>query len=184
MLQIKRTRSITAASSKETISKRRKTIEQAQQKGEEETLPIVQSALKLHAIRQPYEVSDDHPLPSIQHDSELLVKVQAIGLNPIDWKAPYEPDTQHHNHITTDNPPATTTSAFQSSPTSPAENTAAQYSSLHQHPRLASKKAIASSSPPPTTATRVKPHTKTTALLLLLTPSACLPTSPLIRAVF
>ncbi|KAI4949278.1 hypothetical protein J4E91_005016 [Alternaria rosae] len=88
MLQIKRTRSITAASSKETISKRRKTIERAQQKGEEETLPTVQSALKLHAIRQPYEVSDEHPLPSIQHDSELLVKVQAIGLNPIDWKAP------------------------------------------------------------------------------------------------
>ncbi|KAI4671880.1 uncharacterized protein J4E78_000378 [Alternaria triticimaculans] len=88
MLQVKRTRSITAASSKETISKRRKTIEQVQRKGKEETLPRVQSALKLHAIRQPYEVSADHPLPSIQHDSELLVKVQAVGLNPIDWKAP------------------------------------------------------------------------------------------------
>ncbi|KAI4678502.1 uncharacterized protein J4E84_008758 [Alternaria hordeiaustralica] len=88
MLHVKRTRSITAASSKETISKRRKTIEQVQPKGKEETLPTVQSALKLHAIRQPYNVSTDHPLPSIQHDSELLVKVQAAGLNPIDWKAP------------------------------------------------------------------------------------------------
>ncbi|KAI4650940.1 hypothetical protein J4E93_003297 [Alternaria ventricosa] len=88
MLQVKRTRSITAASSQEATSKRRKTIEQVQQKGKEETLPAVQSALKLHAIRQPYEVSADHLLPSIQHDSELLVKVQAVGLNPIDWKAP------------------------------------------------------------------------------------------------
>jgi len=177
MLQVKRTRSITAASSKETISKRRKTIERVQQKGKEETLPRVQPALKLHAIRQPYEVSADHPLPSIQHDSELLVKVQAVGLNPIDWKAPYELRTQPHTHISTNNPPATTTSAFQPSPTSPAENTAAQFSSPQQHPRLASKKATASSSPQPTTATHAKPHTNTTASHPLSTPSACLPTS-------
>lgn len=50
--------------------------------------PEQQSALLLHAIRQPYEVAIDHAVPVIQHDSELLVKVTAVGLNPIDWKAP------------------------------------------------------------------------------------------------
>ncbi|KZM19130.1 uncharacterized protein EKO05_0010208 [Ascochyta rabiei] len=50
--------------------------------------PEQQSALLLHAIRQPYEVAVDHAVPEIQHDSELLVKVTAVGLNPIDWKAP------------------------------------------------------------------------------------------------
>ena len=175
MLQVKRTRSITAASSKETISKRRKTIEQVQQKGKEETLPTVQSALKLHAIRQPYNVSTDHPLPSIQHDSELLVKVQAVGLNPIDWKAPYEPTTQPHTHITTNIPPATTTSASQPSPTSPAANTAAQFSSPQQQPHHGSKRATASSSLQPTTATHAKPPINTTASHPPSTPFACLP---------
>jgi hypothetical protein len=52
------------------------------------TYPEQQSALLLHAIRQPYEVAIDHAVPEIQHDSELLVKVTAVGLNPIDWKAP------------------------------------------------------------------------------------------------
>jgi len=183
MLQVKRTRSITAASSKETISKKRKTVEQVQQKGKEETLPRVQPALKLHAIRQPYEVSADHALPSIQHDSELLVKVQAVGLNPIDWKAPYELLTQHHAQVPTNNPPATTTSASQPFPTYPAENTAAQSSSPQQHPPLASKKATASSSPQPTIAIRAKPHTNTTASHPPSTPSACPPTSPSIQAV-
>lgn len=50
--------------------------------------PEQQSALLLHAIRQPYEVTIDHAIPEIHHDSELLVKVTAVGLNPIDWKAP------------------------------------------------------------------------------------------------
>ncbi|KAJ4314453.1 hypothetical protein N0V94_006446 [Neodidymelliopsis sp. IMI 364377] len=50
--------------------------------------PKKQSALLLQAIRQPYEVVFDHAVPEIQHDTELLVKVTAVGLNPIDWKAP------------------------------------------------------------------------------------------------
>jgi hypothetical protein len=50
--------------------------------------PEQQSALLLHAIRQPYEVAVDRAVPEIQHDFELLVKVTAVGLNPIDWKAP------------------------------------------------------------------------------------------------
>jgi NADPH:quinone reductase-like Zn-dependent oxidoreductase len=52
-------------------------------------LPKVQSALKLHAIRQPYDLAEDHPVPATQHEHELLIKVEAIGLNPIDWKAPW-----------------------------------------------------------------------------------------------
>ena len=50
--------------------------------------PGQQSALLLHAIRQPYEVAVDHAVPEIQDDTELLVKVTAAGLNPIDWKSP------------------------------------------------------------------------------------------------
>jgi hypothetical protein len=103
MLQVKRTRSVTVAPSKHTTSKRRKTIEKAQQIERAETLPTVQSALQLHAIRQPYEVSNNQPLPKIQHNSELLIKVQAIGLNPIDWKAPYaiNPPTNSQTHTLT-----------------------------------------------------------------------------------
>ena len=51
-------------------------------------VPKTQSALLLHAIRTPYQVNKDHALPSVQDDHELLVKVSAVGLNPIDWKAP------------------------------------------------------------------------------------------------
>jgi hypothetical protein len=51
--------------------------------------PENQSALLLHAVRQPYEHTSDHSIPQVEHDHELLVKVSAVGLNPIDWKAPY-----------------------------------------------------------------------------------------------
>lgn len=50
--------------------------------------PDRQNALLLHAIRQPYEIANDHAVPEIQNDTELLVKVTAAGLNPIDWKSP------------------------------------------------------------------------------------------------
>lgn len=60
------------------------------QREEEHTeQPENQSALLLHAVRQPYEHISDHSIPNIEHDHELLVKVSAVGLNPIDWKAPY-----------------------------------------------------------------------------------------------
>ncbi len=54
----------------------------------EEAQPKRQSALLLHAIRQPYAVDVDYAIPEIQNDTELLVKVTAAGLNPIDWKSP------------------------------------------------------------------------------------------------
>jgi hypothetical protein len=59
-----------------------------QRRDAEIRIPKAQSALLLHAIRQPYELATNHPLPSVKSDHELLVKVSAIGLNPIDWKAP------------------------------------------------------------------------------------------------
>jgi hypothetical protein len=52
-------------------------------------IPDTQSALLLHAIRQPYELKEGYPTPKVLRDDELLVKVTAVGLNPIDWKAPY-----------------------------------------------------------------------------------------------
>ena len=52
------------------------------------THPEQQSALLLHAIRQPYQVASNRAVPEIQNDTELLVKVTAAGLNPIDWKSP------------------------------------------------------------------------------------------------
>ncbi|KAI0195430.1 quinone oxidoreductase [Astrocystis sublimbata] len=47
-----------------------------------------QTALLLYAPKQSYQIRDDHPTPRIDNGSELLVKTQVIGLNPIDWKAP------------------------------------------------------------------------------------------------
>lgn len=52
------------------------------------TYPEQQFALLLHAIRQPYQVASNCAVPEIQNDTELLVKVTAAGLNPIDWKSP------------------------------------------------------------------------------------------------
>ncbi|KAF2703622.1 GroES-like protein [Pleomassaria siparia CBS 279.74] len=51
-------------------------------------VPETQSALLLHAIREPYKITSDYPVPQTQGEDELLVKVTAVGLNPIDWKAP------------------------------------------------------------------------------------------------
>lgn len=56
---------------------------------EDAEIAETQSALLLHAIRQPYEFSSNYPIPKVEGDDELLVKVTAVGLNPIDWKAPY-----------------------------------------------------------------------------------------------
>ncbi|PYI18923.1 oxidoreductase [Aspergillus japonicus CBS 114.51] len=47
-----------------------------------------QSALLLHGIGQQYTLVTDHAIPSVLGKEEILVKIQAIGLNPIDWKGP------------------------------------------------------------------------------------------------
>lgn len=53
--------------------------------------PIIdrQKALLLHGAHQQYTLVTDHIVPEILRDGEILVKVVAIGLNPIDWKGPY-----------------------------------------------------------------------------------------------
>lgn len=50
-----------------------------------------QRALLIHAAQQPYTLVTDHLVPAILKEGEILVKVAAIGLNPVDWKGPYVP---------------------------------------------------------------------------------------------
>lgn len=68
--------------------KRRKTHKSSTQSRKRIAVPSTQSKLVLNAVREPYNLSEKQDIPAIQGDSELLVKVEAIGLNPIDWKAP------------------------------------------------------------------------------------------------
>jgi len=49
-------------------------------------LPTVQTQLLLHQPRSPYETFAEGDIPNLK-DGELLVQVEAIGLNPIDWKS-------------------------------------------------------------------------------------------------
>jgi hypothetical protein len=51
-------------------------------------IPSSQTVLLLHGLRQPYQITDGHPVPSTKHGHELLVRTDTIGLNPIDWKSP------------------------------------------------------------------------------------------------
>ncbi|KAH6845665.1 hypothetical protein B0I37DRAFT_392684 [Chaetomium sp. MPI-CAGE-AT-0009] len=50
--------------------------------------PETQTVLLLHGARQPYQLTENHPVPLFRDDREVLVRTQAIGLNPMDWKAP------------------------------------------------------------------------------------------------
>ncbi|KAJ5565718.1 Polyketide synthase enoylreductase [Penicillium sp. DV-2018c] len=47
-----------------------------------------QKVLLLKGPREQYALVDDHAIPSVLHEGEILVKVLAIGLNPVDWKGP------------------------------------------------------------------------------------------------
>jgi NADPH:quinone reductase-like Zn-dependent oxidoreductase len=49
-------------------------------------MPESQSQLLLHEAKTPYKVEDARSIPELL-PGELLVQVQAIGLNPIDWKS-------------------------------------------------------------------------------------------------
>lgn len=51
-------------------------------------VPETQSVLLLYGPKQPYEVVENYPVPKLKNEAEVLVKTSAIGLNPIDWKAP------------------------------------------------------------------------------------------------
>lgn len=49
--------------------------------------PKTQRALLLHGARQRYELTLSHPLPVIKAPNEVIIRVIAIGLNPVDWKS-------------------------------------------------------------------------------------------------
>lgn len=48
-----------------------------------------QQVLILNGPKEDYTLKVDHDIPTLGRPDEILVKVLAIGLNPIDWKAPY-----------------------------------------------------------------------------------------------
>ena len=51
-------------------------------------IPKTQTVLLLLAAGQPYQLTENYAVPNLLGEHEVLVKTQAIGLNPIDWKAP------------------------------------------------------------------------------------------------
>lgn len=51
--------------------------------------PQRQKILILEKIKQPYREVEGYPVPQVRHDREVIVQNAVIGLNPIDWKAPY-----------------------------------------------------------------------------------------------
>jgi hypothetical protein len=84
----KRTRSATNLTLDKSLQQKRRKIDDDFVRREEEIgVPLAQTALLLHAVRQPYN-TENHDVPVIHNESEVLVKVEVIGLNPIDWKAP------------------------------------------------------------------------------------------------
>lgn len=51
-------------------------------------VPPSQTVFLLHGPREEYRIVDDFPVPTLISIDEVLIKTKAIGLNPIDWKAP------------------------------------------------------------------------------------------------
>lgn len=47
-----------------------------------------QDVLLIHGPGQDYKLTQNHGIPELRNDNEILVKVMAVGLNPIDWKGP------------------------------------------------------------------------------------------------
>ncbi|KAL4968009.1 zinc-binding alcohol dehydrogenase family protein [Aspergillus stella-maris] len=47
-----------------------------------------QQALLLKAVKEEYTLIKDHAVPKLLHPDEILIRVAAVGLNPVDWKAP------------------------------------------------------------------------------------------------
>lgn len=47
-----------------------------------------QSVLLIHGPGEEYKLTPNHEVPQPRSDDEILVKVVAIGLNPVDWKGP------------------------------------------------------------------------------------------------
>lgn len=52
-------------------------------------VPATQDVLLLHATKQPYSLTPSYAVPKLSESTdEVLIEIQTIGLNPIDWKAP------------------------------------------------------------------------------------------------
>ena len=51
-------------------------------------IPETQRVLLLRGPKQEYQLVDSYPVPKLASEDEILVRNLAIGLNPIDWKAP------------------------------------------------------------------------------------------------
>lgn len=70
-------------------AKRRKIKHDEKQEIEEDDFKTVhQEVLLLHGPKQRYKHETKQPIPSLKNDREMLIAVEVVGLNPIDWKAP------------------------------------------------------------------------------------------------
>ena len=47
-----------------------------------------QDVLLIHSPGEKYTVEKGYDIPELTGENEILVKVFAIGLNPVDWKGP------------------------------------------------------------------------------------------------
>ncbi|KAK4541112.1 hypothetical protein LTR36_008337 [Oleoguttula mirabilis] len=57
----------------------------AEHGNEHDVIPKVQRALILHGLRQPYQLTHGHAVPTTLAINEMTVRILAIGLNPVDW---------------------------------------------------------------------------------------------------
>ncbi|KAH8601555.1 hypothetical protein B0O99DRAFT_606896 [Bisporella sp. PMI_857] len=76
----------------EDFSKRRKidtALDVVRAEADAETFNVThQEVLLLHAAKERYAHTKEQPIPALNNDREMLVRVEVVGLNPIDWKAP------------------------------------------------------------------------------------------------
>ncbi|MCJ1330422.1 hypothetical protein MMC10_007105 [Thelotrema lepadinum] len=54
----------------------------------QELIPIAQHQLLLSAPKEAYTLVEDASTPKPSNDREVVIQIQTIGLNPIDWKGP------------------------------------------------------------------------------------------------
>lgn len=54
----------------------------------EDRLPETQHRLLIHAPKESFKLERDAELPALKSSDEIVLRVDSIGLNPIDWKSP------------------------------------------------------------------------------------------------
>ncbi|KAK7542617.1 uncharacterized protein J3D65DRAFT_614415 [Phyllosticta citribraziliensis] len=54
----------------------------------DDDVPELQTVLLLYQPKTRYALTPKHTVPELRHKDEVLIKIEYIGLNPIDWKAP------------------------------------------------------------------------------------------------